>query len=217
MKKLENASEQVYSNISLGTVELEQLRIRSEEIKMLSNQLKENGTQLQEGNIEGALNLTRDALNRINSLSSTKNKAKEHTEKANRQCKRTEALLDIVKEEFKSSIDQNDEKISKYHAELDELNAQIPELNNDVCDKMGNPCDSVCGGAGCGTCGGVSCEAGAKTIAENALQIANNTEKAIIEKKKNADHMIRSLSQAKMNASNAYELAKNLMNYQKCT
>ena len=45
-----------------------------------------------------------------------------------------------------------------------------------VCDGTGNPCDDVCGGGGCGRCGGPSCDNGAVTKADNALDFAMKAE-----------------------------------------
>lgn len=45
-----------------------------------------------------------------------------------------------------------------------------------VCDGTGDPCDDVCGGGGCGVCGGPSCEKGAVTKADNALDLAMKAE-----------------------------------------
>ena len=45
-----------------------------------------------------------------------------------------------------------------------------------VCDGMGDPCDGVCGGGGCGVFGGPSCEKGAVTKADNALDLAKKAE-----------------------------------------
>jgi coxsackievirus/adenovirus receptor len=43
-----------------------------------------------------------------------------------------------------------------------------------VCDGRGDPCDDVCGGGGCGKCGGLSCGDGALTKADKAIEHANN-------------------------------------------
>ena len=63
-----------------------------------------------------------------------------------------------------------------------------------VCDKRGDPCDPLCGGAGCGVCGGLSCEHGAVTKAERALGVARDAEKAIREKETAAEELLRGVS-----------------------
>ena len=52
-----------------------------------------------------------------------------------------------------------------------------------VCDGRGEPCDSLCGGAGCGKCGGLSCEDGSVTKANNAMDLAKRAEKTLAERK----------------------------------
>lgn len=44
-----------------------------------------------------------------------------------------------------------------------------------ICDGTGDPCDALCGGAGCGHCGGkrISCEYGAVRKAEDGLAVAD--------------------------------------------
>lgn len=60
-----------------------------------------------------------------------------------------------------------------------------------MCDKRGEPCDPLCGGAGCGVCGGLSCEHGAVTKADRALGVARDAEKAIREKETDAEELLR--------------------------
>ena len=44
---------------------------------------------------------------------------------------------------------------------------------------MGNPCDEICGGAGCGRCGGSSCENGALQRSKLALELSKKAEEKI--------------------------------------
>lgn len=60
-----------------------------------------------------------------------------------------------------------------------------------MCDKRGDPCDPLCGGAGCGVCGGLSCEHGAVTKADRALGVARDADKAIQEKETDAEELLR--------------------------
>ncbi|XP_037959538.1 laminin subunit beta-1 [Teleopsis dalmanni] len=200
--------ENIYSSLTLSGVELEALQNQSALVKQLSKDLKENGIQLQESNIDGALNLTREAFNRVLDLSAFKDEAAEYAANTDRNCKRVEALANKLKDDS-STVTANDNLINEYRNELAALTAIIPDLNNEVCDKRGDPCDSLCGGAGCGTCGGLSCERGALTRTENALKVAKDTENEIEKKKDQADQTIRSLFQAKVNASEAYQKAKS--------
>ncbi|EDW63810.1 laminin subunit beta-1 [Drosophila virilis] len=200
--------DEIYNSLSLSAVELEGLQNHSRLVQQLSRELKENGIQLQESNIEGALNLTRHAFERVSSLSALKDEAKELASNTDRNCKRVETLSNKIKDET-DAIANNDMTIAEYRAELSGLTSQIPELNNQVCGKPGDPCDNLCGGAGCGKCGGfLSCEHGARAHSEEALKVAKDTELAITSKKDEADQTIRALTQAKFNASEAYQKAK---------
>ncbi|XP_055377658.1 laminin subunit beta-1 isoform X2 [Condylostylus longicornis] len=185
-------------------LKLEKLRNQREEIKAKSSELKENGIQLQETNIEGALNLTQNAMRRVTELGPIRVQAQEESENAERQCKRTETWVNRNKDEFEAMLQKNNDAIDEYQVQLVGLNEAIPDLNSNVCDKRGNPCDSVCGGAGCNQCGGISCENGALTRADKALKIAKDVEQNIMKKKEDAEIIIRSLAQAKQNASEAY-------------
>lgn len=208
LSETERNLDDIYNSLSLSGVELEGLQNHSRLVQQLSKELKENGIQLQESNIEGALNLTRHAYERVNSLSTLKDEANELAYNTDRNCKRVETLSNKIQEEAEA-LANNDKLMAEYRAELSSLTAQIPELNNQVCGKPGDPCDSLCGGAGCGHCGGfLSCEHGAKTHSDEALKVAKDAEAAITSKKDQADQTIRALTQAKVNASEAYEKAK---------
>jgi len=49
----------------------------------------------------------------------------------------------------------------------------------------------LCGGAGCGFCGGLSCESGATTKVERALSFAKDVEKYIRDKESKAEELYR--------------------------
>lgn len=59
-----------------------------------------------------------------------------------------------------------------------------------VCDGRGDPCDSVCGGGGCGKCGGISCDGGALTKADNAIDRANQAKLLLDIKEVDANTML---------------------------
>lgn len=207
LEEVDDAIKKISYAIGLSNAELERMNTKSEEIKALSHELKENATQLQEANVEGALNLTRDALHRVNLLEDTNREIRELNNKAEKHCKRIEQLINRNSVDYDTFNRNNDELITQYHAELEELSNKIPDLNEKMCDKRGDPCDSVCGGAGCNHCGGISCEKGALTKAEKAFDFAKDTEKKIKMKEEAADDLIRSISQAKSSAIDGYKKA----------
>lgn len=183
----------LYSNLSVANAALDGLGNRSEEIKNNANKLKEDSTELQEANIEGALNLTRQAWQKANILSQKNAEAQDLSVNAERQCHRTEQLVNTSSDEFNSLQTQNENLLDQYLADLQKLTSKIPDLNEQICDKRGNPCDSVCGGAGCSNCGGFSCENGALTRAQKALEYVKDAEKKIKSKEDIADDLIRSV------------------------
>ena len=64
-----------------------------------------------------------------------------------------------------------------------------------VCDGAGDPCDSVCGGAGCGKCGGsVSCDEGAVTKSMEAIDLCNQSESILIVKKREIETVFNRVS-----------------------
>ena len=207
LKSTDSSLDKLTEEMNLAQVEISNLGEKSEKIKMLANELKDNATKLQEANVEGALNLTRDAWTRVTSLSDVYNEANELNTEADRQCKRIENLI-ARQIENEAVLNSNDKQIDDLQSDLDKLTAEIPDLNEQVCDKRGDPCDSLCGGAGCNKCGGISCEKGALTRAETALNYAKDTEKIIKEKEQLADELIRSVSHAKTEAGDAHKKAK---------
>lgn len=207
LKETDADLDKLNEEMNLAGVEISNLEEKSEKIKALANALKENATTLQEANIEGALNLTRDAWNRVQGLSDIYTETAELNSEADRQCKRIENLISRQLEN-EGILAANDKQIEELHTSLNELNADIPDINEQICDKRGDPCDALCGGAGCGKCGGISCEKGALTKAETALNYAKDTEKIIKEKEQQADEFIRSVSHGKTDAVEAHKKAK---------
>lgn len=210
LKATDSSLDKLNEEMSLAAVEISNLEEKSDKIKFLANELKDNATKLQEANVEGALNLTRDAWSRVQSLSGVYNEATELNSEADRQCKRIENLI-TRQIENEGNLLANDKQIDELQEELDKLTAEIPDLNEQVCDKRGDPCDSLCGGAGCNKCGGISCEKGALTRAETALNYAKDTEKIIKEKEQQADELIRSVSHSKTEANDSYKKAKETL------
>lgn len=191
----ENRVEDLFSNVNLGNAALEDLRKRGEEINANANQLKENATVLQEANVEGALNLTRQAFQKANLLTEMNTEAQQLSENAQKQCHRTEQLVNRSIDAFNALQLQNENDLDESFLVLQNLTSKLPDLNEQICDKRGDPCDSVCGGAGCSHCGGFSCENGALTRAQKALEYVQDAEKKIKEKEDVADDLIRSVFQ----------------------
>lgn len=194
LQKAEGDLESINSKINLANVGIDGLRNKSELIKQAATELKNNATRLQENNIEGALNLTKEAWHKVNMLSQINEEILDSNVNAQRTCKRTEMLLERNAGDFDRLKKSNEAALENFNQQLDELNAKIPDLNYKMCDKRGDPCDGLCGGAGCDACGGVSCENGAVTRAEKALGYVTDTENNIKKKEQTAEDLFRSVN-----------------------
>lgn len=203
LQQSEEQLEQVYSGINMQNVSLDELRNRSAGVTSLAKDLRTNATHLQEANVEGALNLTRDAATRADQLQLVDAETDRVFQLAEKQCRRTEALVAQKLDEFEQVQAKNEADLDGYAGELADLEGEIPTLNEEMCDRRGDPCDSLCGGAGCGTCGGLSCEKGARTRAEKALAYVRDVEKKIRANDGVAEDLIRSLSHVKQDAAEA--------------
>jgi laminin, beta 1 len=208
LRDTDGVLDKLNEEMNLAEVEISNLGEKSEKIKGLANALKANATTLQEANVEGALNLTRDAWTRVQSLSDIYAETSELNSEADRQCKRIENIISRQLEN-EQILSENDKEIETLQAELNELNSKIPDLNEQICDKRGDPCDSLCGGAGCNKCGGISCEKGALTRTETALNYAKDAKKIIEEKERQAEELIRSVSHVKTEAAEAHKKSKD--------
>lgn len=73
-------------------------------------------------------------------------------------------------------------------SQVADLEDQISDVNELVCYKRGTVerCDPVCGGAGCNSCGGLGCEDGSVTRANNTLAMAQETNELLAKKESDA-------------------------------
>lgn len=76
-----------------------------------------------------------------------------------------------------------------------------------MCDRRGDPCDTYCGGAGCGKCGGLSCNNGLVNTAELALKFADDAKEMLKKKEASVDELLRGISGAKRQSDIASDLA----------
>uniref|UniRef100_A0A1B6DHB4 Laminin subunit beta-2 n=1 Tax=Clastoptera arizonana TaxID=38151 RepID=A0A1B6DHB4_9HEMI len=209
-KLLENTTQRIY----LSNLNLEGLRQKAEVLKSTAEALKDNATKLQESNVEGALNLTREAAETSKRISSNHLKIHDIINDAERQCRRTENLFPTPGvgqriNDFDQSVKKNKEMITQMNEELEKYEDEIPTLNDLVCDKRGDPCDVLCGGAGCKEgCGGISCEKGAAQGSRSALSFAKDAETHIREKETKAEEIFRGMIQAKQETETAKNLAQ---------
>lgn len=62
----------------------------------------------------------------------------------------------------------------------------------------------MCGGAGCGKCGGISCEKGATTIANKALEMSKIAEEKLNESKEKAMAELNRIVDSRNRVDEAY-------------
>ncbi|GBP43432.1 Laminin subunit beta-1 [Eumeta japonica] len=201
----------ITSKIDIGTVALDGLRNNIENLQKKTLDLSNNATTLQEANLEGALNLTREAKQRANVAANDAENVQTLIAETDRQLKNTDKLIEMQYSTFNNTQNENEKKLTDLQEQLTQLENEIPKLNEYLCGLNSDTCD-LCGGAGCGKCGGISCEQGAMTKVEKALDFANKTEIKIKEHELTAEDLFRSISQAKQDTIAAREKAKKTLN-----
>ncbi|KAJ2950704.1 hypothetical protein O0L34_g8964 [Tuta absoluta] len=211
VKESNNNLNAITSKINLGNSSLDGLRTSIENLKLKTLDLSNNATKLQEANLEGALNLTREAKERSMKASDDAESVQQLIANTDRQIKNTDHLIGLQYASFNSSQNDNDKKLADIQQQLNELESQMPKLNDKMCGLESDSCD-ICGGAGCGKCGGISCDQGAVTKAEQALDFANKTENRIKEHELSAEDLFRSVSQVKQDTVAVKARAKDLHN-----
>ena len=200
---------------------LEFLKADADRRQLTALEMKEKITSLQESNVEGALTLTREAAKKsedakqkveLVSLQNGDLRNSEHQRKA------TESLMEKTRTDFESTQSQNQETLDNIITQIENLEEKIPDLNKQVCDgetSINEPCDNLCGGAGCGKCGGISCLSGALSKAEEAVKSAESADKLLVEKERKAEQVLLDISKAHSvaetaakDAQAAFDLAK---------
>lgn len=140
----------------------------------------------------GALNLTRDAKRRSDDAVRRANDVQKSLSDSERQRRRIDALLNQIGPQMNRTQEEVAEALKKLDGNMGNITASFPDLNTLVCDRGGDPCDSHCGGAGCGKCGGLSCE-GAVTNADNALKYAQDAYTELKRKDADAEDLLRTV------------------------
>merc|ERR1712198_172355 len=95
--------------------------------------------------------------------------------------------------------------------EILRLEDRIPELNKAVCDgetSRDDPCDDLCGGAGCGKCGDVSCGEGALTKSQDALKDAKDAEELLKNKYLEAEEALNKINSVHNSVTKAADQAQ---------
>ena len=84
-------------------------------------------------------------------------------------------------------------------------------FTNQVCDgttSTNQACDELCGGAGCGKCGGLSCLNGALSKAEGAVKSAESADKMLVEKDRKAERVFIDITKVHQKSQAAADTAQ---------
>lgn len=115
-------------------------------------------------------------------------------------------MLDDASVNYNENRVNNDGALSAIRRDIASLEKQIPEVNSLVCDGNStvDKCESMCGGSGCGFCGGISCEKGATTIAGKALEMGKIAEEKLNESKEKALAELNRIVESRNRVDEAY-------------
>merc|ERR1740123_2513509 len=117
-----------------------------------------------------------------------------------------------MKESIDTSQASNTKDLNEVTNGISSLEDRIPNLNKAVCDgetSRDNPCDDLCGGAGCGKCGDVSCGEGALTKSQDAVKDAKEAEMLLKEKDLVAEEALNKINSVHSSVQRALDLAQN--------
>lgn len=193
LEEVDNMLENVSQRVNLGDVALKKLKNRTNSLHQGAMELKENATILQEENVQGALNVTQQMAEQSRQAEKMANDTSNVLADAERYRKHTENLLAKNSASFIEAQDRNNESLQKLIDKLNTLNGDMPELNLKMCGDNVTDCSNVCGGAGCGFCGGLSCDVGAITKANQALDVAKQQAAKIKNQKDEAEQLLRNV------------------------
>lgn len=79
--------------------------------------------------LKGALNLTREAQKRSQKAQEAADATEKDVADSERQCKRTETIVNRTATQFYKSQEENEEALNTLTEKLKELEMQIPDLN----------------------------------------------------------------------------------------
>ncbi|XP_076344696.1 laminin subunit beta-1-like isoform X3 [Tachypleus tridentatus] len=210
---LENVDSEIngtLQRISDATHTLNDLKVRAGVLEQNVRILEYNVTKLQEADIEGAFSITKEAEKRSSLSEIQVQAARNILDESAKWRNQTEELLKQEKNNFNKTYDENTSILENVSDQISVIESGVGEINRLVCDGVGtvNKCDHVCGGAGCGKCGGISCNNGAITVAKNALDLAEEAQQNIVHKKSAAQNLLTKMKNLRMLADEALNKSK---------
>ncbi|KAK6176840.1 hypothetical protein SNE40_015066 [Patella caerulea] len=207
------------ARVQIGNNRIAILQQQVASLKQLAQGLRANATDIQARDVEGALNITRQAERRSQEAQRKVDGTAPIIADSERTRKRVEDLIAQNGANFNENLKRNQDDLDDLDNKVTSLGGRISDLNNLVCGKPGAPCDVFCGGGGCGECGGSNCGDGAVTKAESALDLANQAAEILKIKEMEADDLLADVQEtktgaeeAKADAQMAYDVAVNAKN-----
>lgn len=193
LEEVNNLLENVSQRVNLGDAALKNLKNRTNNLHQAAADLKENATRLQEENVQGALNVTQQMAEQSRQAEKMANDTSNILADAERFRKRTESLLAKNRAFVEDAEERNKESLDKIKEKLKMFDGIMPSLNLQMCGDNVTDCSSVCGGAGCDFCGGLSCDAGAVTKANQAMDVAKRQAAKVKVHKDEAEQLLRNV------------------------
>ena len=194
VNNLDDQVEDLTQRVTLADATLKRLKNRTDALQEGATDLRENANRLQESNVQGALNVTQQMAGQSRRAEKMAAETDGLLLDAERFKKNTENLLVKSSANVAESQQRNTESLERLGLKLDSLKENVPDLNMLMCGISVDDCSDVCGGAGCGTCGGLSCDMGAMTKASQALDVAKKQADKIKDRKDEAEQLLRSVS-----------------------
>ncbi|XP_034171779.1 laminin subunit beta-1 isoform X2 [Osmia lignaria lignaria] len=213
LEEVNNLLETVSQRVNLGDAALKNLKNRTNNLHQAAADLKGNATRLQEENVQGALNVTQQMAEQSKQAEKMANDTSNVLADAERYRKHTESLLAKNRGFVDEAQKRNRESLDQINDKLRTFDKTMPGLNLEMCGDNVTDCSSVCGGAGCGFCGGLSCDAGAVTKANQALDVAKKQAAKIKNYKDEAEQLLRNMIQVKRDATTARSNAQDAFNF----
>lgn len=197
IEDLGNELSSVTERVTLADESLKRLKNRTDSLHEGAAALREDANRLQEANVQGALNVTQQMAEQSRAAERLAAETNNVLLDAERYKKNTESLLAKSSASVAENKLRNKESVDRLNEKLDTLKGYMPSLNQDMCGRNVTDCSDVCGGAGCGHCGGISCDAGAMTKANQALDVAKQQSDKIKSHKDEAEQLLRNVSKIK--------------------
>uniref|UniRef100_A0ABD2X9T7 Laminin subunit beta-1 n=1 Tax=Trichogramma kaykai TaxID=54128 RepID=A0ABD2X9T7_9HYME len=204
----------VTDHVTIADASLKGFKNRIDKLHEDAIKLRENANRLQESNVQGALNVTQQMAEQSRQAERMAAETSGILADAERYKKNTENLLLKNSVSVAANQKQNKNSLEKLNEKLAALKTHIPMLNEDICGSKVDDCSDSCGGAGCGVCGGLGCDSGAKTKASQALEVAKKQAEKIRDHRDEAEQLLRNVhrlrdgaAHARHDAQEAFDLA----------